>query len=82
MLNGWEVDSYATNYDHQASMTCPFFQKTEWATHVTKVLWMKGVWSWLDHIQAIHSYRPIYEIAQATGEKKLPTYEIILVDDK
>jgi hypothetical protein len=35
---------------------------------------MKGVWSWSDHIQAIHSQNPIlrsvYETVRATQEKK------------
>ena len=27
--------------------------------HVTEALWMKGVWSWANHIQTIHSQSPI-----------------------
>ena len=36
--------------------------------HVIEAVWMKGVWSWAYHIQAIHSQSPILWSAELLGQ--------------
>ena len=36
--------------------------------HVIEALWMEGVWSWADHIQALHSQSPILRSTKLLGQ--------------
>ena len=51
----------------------PFFEgphvgKVRPNIHVIEALWMQGVWSWIDHIQAIHSQRLILRSTKLFGQ--------------
>ena len=50
-----------------------------WSGHVNEALWMEGVWSWANHIQAIHSHRLILQCMKLLGQ---PNFFISYFYDK
>jgi hypothetical protein len=51
----WLLDTHNVVVKHVG----PNWQWWHGGTHVIKALWMEGLWSWANRIQAIHSQRPI-----------------------